>query len=464
MRKITRLFPALLLISLTAFSQVPQLEEIIKEANVPGIQLIYTIDNKPREYNAGVIKDGSDKKITSNTIFEAASLSKTVFAYAVLRLYDRGIINLDSPLLDYIATYERFKSSNPRYRKITARMALKHTTGLPNWGDDSTVNLLFTPDSCFNYSGEGYLFLQRVVEKILHEPLNNIMQQEVFTPLKMESSSYMWDDRFDTLSSFGNGQEEINRHKNANAAYSLLTNAKDYNIFLQALLTGKGLKSNTHKMMFAVASQANRFDKPANIADQYIDWGLGLGLQQNEKGKAIWHWGDNGNFKCFYMAFPGKNESLIYFTHSQNGLSIIADVLNLFFGKQTCWAMKWLEYGYDSPLVIKAFHIELMKRGFDHAFEVATEKKKYDARFQLTEHDLNSFGYLLLQEGKKKEALEVFKLNTRLYPGSWNVYDSEGEAYEDIGDRENAIKNYKRSIELNPKNTNGIEHLKKLSL
>jgi D-alanyl-D-alanine-carboxypeptidase/D-alanyl-D-alanine-endopeptidase len=64
--------------------------------------------------------------------------------------------------------------------------------------------------------------------------------------------------------------------------------------------------------------------------------------------------------------------------------------------------------------------------------------------------------------GKKKEALEIFKLNVLLYPDSANVYDSLAEAYEANGNRDLAIRNYKRSLELDPKNTNAVHHLKKL--
>ena len=240
-------------------------------------------------------------------------------------------------------------------------MVLRHTTGLPNWGNDSTVTLIFTPDSCFSYSGEGYLFLQRVVEKKLNKPLDQIMQEEVFTPLKMENSSYVWTDKFDTISSFGNSPEAINRHKNANAAYSLLTNANDYSIFLKALIKGKGLKEKTRKMMFEKSSPGKRFNTPANVADTYINWGLGVGLQQNENGKAIWHWGDNGDYKCFYMTFPDKDEQFDIF-HSQPRRIIhygryiktilwLSDIL----GHKMVWL--WLQV----PELIKALHIRISK-------------------------------------------------------------------------------------------------------
>ena len=78
------------------------------------------------------------------------------------------------------------------------------------------------------------------------------------------------------------------------------------------------------------------------------------------------------------------------------------------------------------------------------------------------ENQLNGTGYQLLGAKKYKDAIEVFKLNVKLFPGSWNVYDSLGEAYADSGDKDDAIKNYEMSVKINPKNDNGKQWLEKL--
>jgi CubicO group peptidase (beta-lactamase class C family) len=75
------------------------------------------------------------------------------------------LIDLDKPLLSYIGKYDRFDTTDARYNKITARIVLKHRTGLPNWGNEKGAKLMFTPDSCFSYSGEGFVFLQKIIEK-----------------------------------------------------------------------------------------------------------------------------------------------------------------------------------------------------------------------------------------------------------------------------------------------------------
>lgn len=86
-----------------------------------------------------------------------------------------------------------------------------------------------------------------------------------------------------------------------------------------------------------------------------------------------------------------------------------------------------------------------------------------DEKYYFSENEFNNLGYALMQNQKIKEAIEIFKMNVALFPNSWNVYDSLGESYMNDGQNDLAIKNYKKSVELNPQNTNGIEILKRLA-
>jgi tetratricopeptide (TPR) repeat protein len=96
------------------------------------------------------------------------------------------------------------------------------------------------------------------------------------------------------------------------------------------------------------------------------------------------------------------------------------------------------------------------------ASQITTHTDSFGDSPQAIEGSLNNTGYLLLAADKVKEAIEVFKLNVKLFPEAWNTYDSLGEAYAMAGDIEQAIQNYKKSIALNPDNENGKEVLAKL--
>jgi tetratricopeptide (TPR) repeat protein len=229
------------------------------------------------------------------------------------------------------------------------------------------------------------------------------------------------------------------------------------------LINGKGLKPETQKMMFTTASDANWFKHTiAEDTKKHISWGLGVGLQKNETGKWIWHWGDNGDFKTFYIANPEKKEILVYFTYSTWGLHITTDVLNTFFPKQSWWPCLWTGYQFHELQRMEAFMTKLKKQGYDHAAEIANEMKQKDSSFNLPEDDVNDLGFILMRDDKKKEAVEVFKFNLSSFPNSANAYGSLAECYEAVGEKDLAVKNFKKAIELNPKNTYAADRIKEL--
>ena len=113
---------------------------------------------------------------------------------------------------------------------------------------------------------------------------------------------------------------------------SLLSTAADYSRFLQALMTGRRLKPATAQLLLVPASDAQRCGQPTTATDAFIAWACGVGLATTSQGLAQWQWGDNGNFKGFYLTLPGKKESLVFFTNSANGPKLTNDLLRLFMG------------------------------------------------------------------------------------------------------------------------------------
>jgi len=154
--------------------------------------------------------------LTPDSVMSAASFTKVAFAYMVMKLVDEGALNLDRPIEQYLPKplprYPRYTdlAGDPRYKRITARMLLSHTSGFANYRafeDDRKLHIHFEPGSRFAYSGEGILLLQLVVETITRQPLALLMQERVFEPLGMTRTSMVWQDRFD--GDFANGYDEI---------------------------------------------------------------------------------------------------------------------------------------------------------------------------------------------------------------------------------------------------------------
>src|SRR5262249_38364267 len=153
--------------------------------------------------------------LTEDSVMTAASFTKVAFAYMVMQLVQEKKLDLDKPVTKYLPKplpeYSQYKdlAGDSRYERITARMLLSHTAGLPNWRAfeaDRKLKIHFEPGSKYAYSGEGIVLLQLVVETIMKEPLKTLMQARVFEPLGMTRSSMIWEKRFD--SDYANGYDE----------------------------------------------------------------------------------------------------------------------------------------------------------------------------------------------------------------------------------------------------------------
>jgi CubicO group peptidase (beta-lactamase class C family) len=442
---------------------------LMKDAYVPGLSIAIIRNGKVLWHHGFGVKNTETKEpINDNTVFEAASLSKTVFAYAVLKLVENGKLDLDTPLNKYLpATY--IENDN-RLSQITARRVMSHTTGFPNWRPNGkALQIYFTPGERFSYSGEGFVYLQKVVEHLSGMSLDEFMKRTVFEPLSMTSSSYVWQEKYDLLKAYAHDSEGKlagrGKPSEANAAASLHTTALDYAKFVSAILQRKGIKEATVQEMLRAQIKVDEtcavcFERPAlGKFSSAIAWGLGWGLENTTNGNSFWHWGDNGNVKSYVVAFDKSKTGIVIFSNSANGLSIVDEIMNSLVGdKQT--ALKWLNYEpYNSPT--KTLLRDILTRG-EIAINEHLKHRKNPAQDKLNESQINWIGYQLLGRKRYSEAIKVFEVNAVHFPKSSNVYDSLGEAYLKAGDIDLAIKNYQKVIELNSQNTNAADILKRL--
>jgi CubicO group peptidase (beta-lactamase class C family) len=444
-----------------------EIPALMQKADVPGLSIAAIRNGKTVWTGSfGVRSEKTKEAVNQDTVFNVGSLSKPVFAYGVLKLVDAGKLKLDEPLAPYLP--KEFTAGDPRFNQITARIVLSHRTGFPNWpGDGQPLAIHFTPGEKFSYSGSGMVFLQKAVEKITGQALNDYMRQAVFEPLGMKHSSYVWEPTFENNVAIGHNAsgspEDLFKADQANAAASLETTSEDYAIFLDAVLAGKGLRPATLQEMekpeIAVDTACSNCVEgtPSGRLSTTIFWGLGFGIEKLRQGEDLWHWGDNGVFKAFFVVQPATKAGVVYLTNSENGLSIgraiVAQVLG---GEQ--FALDWLNYeNYDSAAM--AFRRTAVKQGAAAALE---SYSKQLTNGDISESTVNNSGYALLAGNKLADAIALFQKNVALHPDSWNAYDSLAEAYMKNGDKDLAIKNYRRSVELNPKNENGRNALKKL--
>lgn len=329
-----------------------ELEALMKEKKVPGLSLVI-IENAEitTHMDLGLKNTQKNDLIDENTIFEAASLSKPVFTYGILKLVENGKLNLDKPLAEYLCYSDI--TNDERINSITARMVLTHTSGFPNWRPkNESLKIYFQPSERFSYSGEGFLYLQKVVEHISGLSLEEYIQKNVFIPLGMAHSSFIWSN--DSKKAAGHNADanpiENQREVPQNAAFTMHTNPLDYAKFVIALLKGVGLNSKTINEMLrpqikVQEGSTNSIENYTGQLSNSVSWSLGWGIQCTEMGDSFWHWGDNGGFKSFILGSKSSNNAIIIFTNGSNGLIIISEIIKKYMGFSQP-ALDWLEKEY----------------------------------------------------------------------------------------------------------------------
>lgn len=437
---------------------------LLDSAGVPGLALaIVSRGSIVWARGFGSRRHSEAERIDTATVFEAASLGKPVFAYAVMKLVNEGRFDLDRPLVFYRSLPEL---SDPRVERITARMILSHTSGLPNEVDPGEhLSLQFDPGTRFGYSGEGFNYLQQVVETVVHMPLDSFMRRTVFEPLHMTRSAYRWESRFGANLATGHDDYETprppTRPTTARAASSLHTTAADYARFLSGILAGildtGAARGRSPRSMLA---------RQTGVTTE-ISWALGWALQETDSGQVFWHWGDNSNsgYTAYVQGDPARGTGFVFFTNSTAGLSLSeALILNLTGMREPAVAFMNHEQ-FDAP----ARRVRLALENRIRTLGIAAGLGYLDSTTRsfpggLPENLLNRVGYRLLALGQASAAVAIFRRNVEAYPQSANVYDSLGEAYAVAGDTASAIANYRRSLALDPGNSNAVRMLAKLGV
>ncbi len=428
-------------------------------AQVPGVSAALIRNGQLAWFkNLGVTNNDTKQPVNDQTIFEANSLSKPVFAVAVLTLVDQGKINLDTPIIAYEGA--DFKGcDDPRFKQVTTRMILSHSSGIVRDAQDpeNKVALAFTPGEKWQYSPVGIELLSHLIEKMTGLKIEDFIQQSVLAPLAMNRSSYIWQPAYDNLAIYrhdwiGHVTPDRQKWTHGAACCSLQTNAEDYAKFVIAMLNGSLLKRPTWDEML-------KPQIPVSPKFPELYWGLGWGLEKTEQGESIWHWGDSGQSRNYISANLSSKNAVILFTNSENGLSFVQEILDDSVGGSHQGPL-YLDYErYDSPSWLLGHSI--LKEGAP-AVLASYRKRKLIGEKGISETSMNQLGYRLLAMKKTSDAIAVFLQNTEDFPQSWNTWDSLAEAYMNNGDKARAIQDYQKSLELDPKNDNARQMIKKL--
>ncbi|HEV3470306.1 MAG TPA: serine hydrolase [Pyrinomonadaceae bacterium] len=408
--------------------------------------------------------------VEADTKFRLGSITKQFTAVLVLQLVQEGKLKLDGRVTDYLPDYRKDTGS-----RVTVHHLLNHTsgipsyTGLPNFFKDvsrdpytvadfvktyASGDLEFEPGAKFNYNNSGYFLLGAIIERVTGKPYEAVLRERILDPLGMKDTGY---DHHDTLIPKRASGYARTPAGYVNAPYldmslpyaagSLYSTVEDLYLWDQALYTDKVLPAAVRELMF----------KPG--LENYA-YGWFATKEPLAPGAppvaAVGHGGGINGFNTLIVRQP-ETKNLVVLLNNTGGAPLDHISRNI------ARILAGLPVEPPRQSVALALAKTAFERGAAEAVKQYRELKATQAdKFDFSEGELNTLGYQLLGAGRVGDAVEIFKLNVEAYPGAFNTYDSLGEAYAVQGEKELAIKNYRRSLELNPQNTNAVERLKKL--
>jgi CubicO group peptidase (beta-lactamase class C family) len=407
-----------------------------------------------------------------NTKHRLGSITKQFTGMLILQLAEEGKIDLQAPITKYLPDYPKASGDI-----ITTHHLLTHTSGIPNYTsfpgffqnesrDPSTptefvktfseMDLEFKPGEKFSYSNSAYFLLGAIIEKISGKSYEEMLQEKIFTPLNMKDSGF--DHHATILKNRAtgyekNGGEFVNsRYLDMSLPYaagSLYSTVEDLYLWDQALYT------NT---LISKASMDLFFGEHVKAWNGHYGYGWGIASQpigNTEKSiETISHGGGINGFNTLITRAP-SDKSLIVLLNNTGGAPLND------MAKGIRGILYDTSYDFPKKSVASNLYEEILANGLEAAL-VNYNTIKSSSDYDLDENDMNAIGYRLLQSDKTDAAAAVFKLNVEAFPKSSNVYDSYAEALMTQGNNEQAIVNYKKSVELNPNNQGGIDYLKKL--
>ncbi|MBK8873840.1 MAG: beta-lactamase family protein [Bacteroidetes bacterium] len=345
---------------------------LMKKANVQGLSLsIINKNQQPYIKSYGYKNLAKNEFLDSATVLYAASFSKAVFGYLTMKLVEEKVIDLDKPLYEYLSKpipeYEYFSDlkSDDRWKLMTARMCLSHTTGLPNvrWVHPTTgiqdtlgiMKIYFTPGQKYAYSGEGIKLLQLVIEEVTKKNVEELAIEKIFNPIGMTRTGYIWHERFDDNYATGHlSDNTLNPKKKRTkpvAGASLVTTITDYTRYIEHLMNQKGLDKSMFEEMISpqieilsktqfppITEETTTENKAINLS-----YGLGWGLLKCKYGRAFFKEGHDDAWRNYNINFIDKGISIIIITNSANGELIFKELLETLIA-DTFTPWKWESY------------------------------------------------------------------------------------------------------------------------
>lgn len=409
-----------------------------------------------------------------DTKFRLGSITKQFTSTLIMQQVENGKIKLDGKLTDYLPYYRKDTGD-----KIAIHMLLTHTSGIPSYtsqpdfiekvskkyySPDEFVkeycsgDLEFEPGSQFVYNNSGYFILGAILEKVTGKKYDELLKEKIFIPLGMNNSGYDWSDDIILMRAAGY-EKTFSGYRNAAyldmslpyAAGSLYSNVEDLFIWNKSFYSEKILSKKSWDLLFT------GYVKAFGNAHYGYGWRIDKFFDGKDSLKVITHGGGINGFNTIGYYIPQKGQFVAMFSNASVAPlnEMTQQSLNILYGKETFNPKQSLAE-YLSKVIYED--------GVNEAEKVFNELKMDTDNFNLSENEMNNLGYELLKRDMIDEALFAFRMNVIQFPKSFNVYDSYAEVWYKKGNKDSAIVHYKKSLELNPRNSNAIKYLKEMGI
>jgi len=455
----------------------------MRERNIPALQIaVVRNDKMVKDTTFGVANLEYNIKANNETIFSINSITKAFVGIAIMQLSEAGKLKISDPISLHLDGLPE------AWKKITIKQAMSHISGLPDMMDADeqvlghndereamekvkALPMAFNAGEKFSYNQTGYVLLGQLITKLSGMHFTQFIQERQFDVAGMPLTRF--GDSYDVIPNYAGAYtmtrqmgDNFVRNKVPGHAYmqfpvffrtaaGIQSTATDLAHWIMAINGGKLLKRQ---------SSIDSLWKPAVLNNGKIGgfnrltngYALGWPTVTREEHPAV---GPVGGGRSALFVYLKDNLSIVVLTNLMQGNpdQFIDEIAGYYIPE-----MHQVN-GFGLPSNLKKLRAELLKKGFEKGVEVVSELKKKDRSFQVSENELNGWGYQLLSQKNFKAALSIFKLNVALYPQSANAYDSLAETFEILDSKAEAMANYKKSLALDPKNKHAAERIDALA-
>jgi len=428
-----------------------EVKKMMLEVGVPGSS-IAIIENNQVAYakNYGYKELKNNDPVTDKSVFEACSLSKMLLVYVVQKLADEQKIDLNKPLYQYLE-YEPLKH-DPRYKLITARMILSHSSGIENWqweNDPKVLEIVAEPGSKFVYSGEGFQYLAKVVAKLLNEPYDVYVSKMVLEPLHLNSTYLKYIEKNDSLhlaasptdyaTGYSDMEVPVKKWKNQEAvpASGMHTTAADYARLIVGMFNGKNLSADGLRRMTKPIIRMNESSNAIWLSEGFF-------LLKTPDDTLAFFNGINDGFKSEVFYSVKYKRGFVLFTNSDRGelMTGYLSQLTTRFNLNALFATSF--YSVYPSQAISLFRIYREKNAdamFAEIQNLKTEKT-------IKPNTLNELGDTFMSHDMELSR-KLLEMNVSLFPDSSLSYCLLGGVYYQTKKYDLAYANLSKAKQLN---------------